>query len=184
MQTKPFTLTLDRRSQTLQGYSSLSVVTLESIRDIFEAPPDKSEQTKEVYRVYKKDVPLEEGELLQCLTILRAGTVGGEFFMTRGHNHKNLNCAEIYTGISGRGVVLMQRDDTLTMEELYPGRVVYIPGGWAHRTVNTSLDDDLLFHSVWPAQSGYDYTFVLKHPFMKRLRYSAEQDIDFMRTES
>jgi len=63
----------------------------------------------------------------------------------------------------------MQRGKEFSAEPIEAGKAVYIPGGWNHRTVNVSGGESLVFYSVWPAQSGYDYQAVDRQPFVQRV---------------
>jgi glucose-6-phosphate isomerase len=44
--------------------------------------------------------------------------------------------------------------------EITPGKIGYIPPGWAHRSVNTG-DDAYKFLAVYPGSSGHNYQWVL-----------------------
>lgn len=123
---------------------------------------------KEIYRVFLKNVPAVPGELLQCTTVINPGVVNSEFFMTRGHIHKNRECCEIYHGIQGRGLLLLQNEYEVKTFLIEPKISIYIPGSWAHRVINIS-DDPLVFYSIWPGNSGYDYEYIKNHPFKNRV---------------
>ncbi|MGI5174255.1 glucose-6-phosphate isomerase [Treponema sp. OMZ 840] len=170
MTVEPFYTYIDKDTKKLDKANAESVVTLGEMADSF---ADKNSalamSDKVVYRVFKRSVDEKAGELLQCTTEILPGLCAGEFFMTRGHGHICKECAEIYLGISGKGLVLMQHDSEFKYEELVPGKAVYIPGGWNHRTVNVCVDESLFFYSVWPAQSGYDYSALERIPFLYRV---------------
>ncbi|MCU7817086.1 MAG: glucose-6-phosphate isomerase [Candidatus Thiodiazotropha sp. (ex Rostrolucina anterorostrata)] len=171
MTQEPFTTRINKVAATLEGHSDFSSTVLKDMMTHFRFGKEITDDTAntEVYRVYKRSVPTVAGELLQCLTILRQGSVRREFFMTRGHNHSDKGCAEIYQGVTGYGLVLMQQENRFEIREINPGTSVYIPAGWSHRTVNTSVEKDLVFYSVWPAQSGYEYDYVTRYPFSKQV---------------
>jgi glucose-6-phosphate isomerase, archaeal len=166
---QPFATRILPAEHRLDGAESVSSTTLGSLANSF---ADRNAATagadRVVYRVSRRDVPAETGELLQCITEILPGDCGGELFMTRGHGHARAECAEIYLGVSGRGLVLMQKGDEFRAEEIDAYRAVYIPGGWNHRTVNTSAVESLAFYSVWPAQSGYDYGAIARMPYSYR----------------
>jgi glucose-6-phosphate isomerase, archaeal len=57
--------------------------------------------------------------------------VGSEYHLTRGHYHQKRDHAEIYQALSGRGLVLFEREDgTTCTAKLEPGKVAYIPPFW------------------------------------------------------
>lgn len=131
-------------------------------------------ENKIIYKVYKQEVPLEEGELLHCITIIEPGNVDGEFFMTKGHYHINEKCAEIYYGQKGKGLLMMQKGDEHRTIEINPDTIAYIPRGWGHRTINISTKEQFVFFSIWPGQSGYDYERGSEEPFQKRVFLNKE----------
>jgi Glucose-6-phosphate isomerase (GPI) len=59
--------------------------------------------------------------------------------------------------LSGRGLVLFQREDGTThTADLEPGKVTYVPPFWAHRSVNIS-DVPLVFLWTCSVEAGHDY---------------------------
>jgi glucose-6-phosphate isomerase len=170
MTKQPFATRIVATEKRLDGADALSSTTLGDMAASFaDGTAAAAAPERVVYRVSKRDVPLEAGELLQCVTEILPGDCAGECFMTRGHGHADSTCAEIYLGVSGTGCVLMQKGGEFKLEPIEAGRAVYIPGGWNHRTVNVSPSDPLVFYSVWPAQSGYDYQAVGRSPFSRRV---------------
>lgn len=122
-----------------------------------------------IYEVYETRRPEVTGELLNGLSIVHPGTVGTEYFMTKGHYHKVRDTAEIYYCLQGRGVLLMENEagDT-AVEEFRPGRVVYVTPCWAHRSINTGTEDLITFF-VYPGHAGHDYATIDTVGFRKRL---------------
>ena len=109
-----------------------------------------------IYSVYQYDVPEFAGELAVCTTVLEAGKVGDEFFMTKGHYHAQRDRAEIYYGLRGNGVLVLAKDDEPATMPIGPGTVAYVPPYWAHRTVNTGAEK-FVFLDVYPGDAGHDY---------------------------
>jgi len=93
-------------------------------------------------------------------TVLHPGTVGGEYFFTKGHQHDPATFPEIYLVCSGQGALVLAdlRGETIeaTQVPLAPGTVLYVPGAYAHRAVNTG-DENLVFFSAWLTDTGHDY---------------------------
>ncbi len=107
-----------------------------------------------LYEVYEIKRPEVYGELLTGVTILYPGKVGSEYFMTKGHFHAVLETAEVYTTLRGRGVMVMETPEGETcVEELAPGKILYVPPRWAHRSVNTG-DEPLSFFFLLPGGCG------------------------------
>jgi glucose-6-phosphate isomerase len=110
-----------------------------------------------LYEVYEIPRPEQAGELLHGLSILHPGRVGDEYFMTKGHFHQVLDTAEVYYCLQGKGTMVMETPEgEWATEQLEPGRVLYVPPRWAHRTVNTGHRDLITFY-VYPAHAGHDY---------------------------
>jgi glucose-6-phosphate isomerase, archaeal len=125
-----------------------------------------------VYRAYEAAVPHETDHLVYRTTIVHPGRVGDEFYMTKGHHHHR-DSAEFYYGMAGTGVLLMQtRDGEVRHEELPVGRAVYVPPGWAHRTINTG-DTDFVFLAVFFGDAGHDYASIEETGFAVRVKEGA-----------
>ena len=121
------------------------------------------------YEVFEQPVPEEPGQLMYCISKLQPGTVGEEYFMTKGHYHTVPNTAEIYLCLRGYGYMLMKTTDgEFVAEEFRPGRMVYVPPYWGHRSVNTG-DEPLISFCVYPANAGHNYGDIEKEGFIKRV---------------
>jgi glucose-6-phosphate isomerase len=123
-----------------------------------------------LYEVYENVRPNQPGDLIHGVSIVHPGKVGDEYFMTKGHYHALLETAEVYYCLAGRGMMVLQtqKGDWAT-EELLPGRLVYVPPCWAHRSVNTADDEDLVTLFVYPANAGHDYGTIEGYGFCKRV---------------
>ena len=121
-----------------------------------------------LYEVYEVLRPERPGELLHGTSILHPGKVGDEYFMTKGHFHAVIETAEVYHVLQGEGLMVMETlEGNWAVEELRPGRVLYVPPGWAHRTVNTGNSEDLITLFVYPGHSGHDYGTIASQGFRK-----------------
>ncbi len=119
----------------------------------------------EVYEIRRPEVP---GELLFGVTVIHPGKVGDEFFMTKGHFHNALETVELYYCLDGEGVLVMETlEGDWAVEEFCPGSITFVPPRWAHRSVNTSLEDDLILFFAYPAHAGHDYKSIEEHGFRK-----------------
>ena len=120
-----------------------------------------------IYEVYEKRRPEVAGELLHGISIVHPGRVGNEFFMTKGHYHAVRETAEIYYCLRGCGLLLMENEEgDWAAEEFFPGRVVYAPPRWAHRSINTGIDDLATFFA-YPGHAGHDYAAIEQRGFRK-----------------
>lgn len=121
-----------------------------------------------VYEVYEVRRPEVSGELLSGISIVHPGKVGDEFFMTKGHFHKVLETAEIYYVMGGEGFMVMETPEGESfVEPLSPGKVLYVPPCWAHRSVCTSRQQDLVTFFIYPGDAGHDYGTIEKQGFRK-----------------
>jgi len=126
------------------------------------------EDDRVIYEVYEIERPDVAGELLMGISIIHPGKVGHEFYMTKGHYHAFAGAAETYIALQGEGILLMQTvNGEWQAEALTPGRVVYVPPGWAHRSICTSNQEDLVFFFIYPADAGHDYGAIEEQGFCK-----------------
>src|ERR1700752_4617798 len=143
----PFSATLDFSSGNLTPHTGTLVRRLsempgayadaEAVRTLIDDAGDPV-----IYRAFDAPVPEDRDHLVYRTTIISPGRVGAEYFMTKGHHHKR-DSAEFSLGMSGTGLMVLQdRSGDLRVEKLLRDVSVYVPPGWAHRTVNTG-DDDL-----------------------------------------
>jgi glucose-6-phosphate isomerase, archaeal len=123
-----------------------------------------------VYRVYNVIPEDPERGLLYGITALYPGTVGDEFYMTKGHYHERDDSPELYVSLGGRGVLVLQtRDGRCETVSIDAGRVAYVPGAAAHRLVNTG-EETLVIFGVWEGDAGHDYETIEREGFARRIR--------------
>lgn len=110
-----------------------------------------------VYKTYGCPGDMEGEQLLYGTTVLMPGTVGDEFFMTRGHFHTHPLRGELCLTLRGTGILLLMdragKTDRVTMKE---GALYNIPPDLAHRVVNTG-SVPLIFFVSWMSDCGHDY---------------------------
>ena len=174
----PFALALALESGDLEPHTTFIERRASSLRGAF-ADADAlealvSDDDPLVYEVRQFDVPEETGQLICCTTVIHPGTVGDEFFMTKGHFHSLRDTGEVYVGLSGRGYLLLMTEDgshsELAMER---GTLAYVPPYWAHRTVNAG-EEPFVFFAVYPGQAGHDYGTIETSGFPRRVVRTAE----------
>jgi glucose-6-phosphate isomerase len=128
-------------------------------------------QDRRVYQVQSHCAATgnEPGGLMFGVTLIEAGRVGAEYFMTRGHFHARSEAAEYYWGICGEGILLlMDRRRRWRAERMRPGSLHYIPGHVAHRVANVGAGQ-LSFGACWPADAGHDYASIERDGFAARI---------------
>jgi glucose-6-phosphate isomerase, archaeal len=168
----PFTLTLQFPRIVPSRVEAHIERPLSSLRGMFadEEALDKmiAQEDALVYEVFEIRRPGDEGDLAFGISVVHPGKVGNEFFMTKGHFHSILETAEVYYCMQGEGFMVMEtpEGDTSVMA-LHPGTVLYVPPRWAHRSVCTSRQADLVTLFVYPGHAGHDYATIEQQGFRK-----------------
>lgn len=119
-----------------------------------------------VYTVASHTPAEGAGALHYGIGTLMPGRVGREYYLTKGHLHTWRAAAELYVGLRGEGMMLLEDEATGATRAvpLVPDATVYVPGHTAHRTVNTG-PEPLVYMGVYPAEAGHDYGFVATRNF-------------------
>ena len=113
-----------------------------------------------VYWVESSTLDSDAGALTIGVSSVKPGMIGDEYAMTRGHIHGIHGRAELYYGLSGNGVMLLDSLDGRTRAlEIAPGRAVHVPGHWVHRSVNVG-DSLLTTLFCYPSDAGQDYGII------------------------
>lgn len=122
-----------------------------------------------VYWVESSTPDMDSGALTIGLSVLQPGRIGDEFVMTRGHIHSKHAAAELYFGLSGHGVMLMDTTDGRSSAiEITPGVAVHVPGHWVHRSVNVG-DEPFSTLFCYPSDAGQDYSVIADAGGMSQL---------------
>lgn len=110
-----------------------------------------------VYEFFELGAPEHPGDLAFGTSITYPGKVGREYFMTKGHFHTILDTAEVYYTLSGQGYMLTESPEgDVVLHELEPGKAVYVPKRYAHRSINTGTSPLVTFF-VFRGDAGHDY---------------------------
>ena len=118
-----------------------------------------------MYRVYLTHRDSDAHGLCTGTSVIEPGQIGREYYMTRGHFHLTSHAPEVYLTLRGHGLLLMQtRSGEIAIQSMEPGVMNYIPGEWAHRTVNTG-PVQLIFFAAWPVSAGHDYDSITHSGF-------------------
>jgi glucose-6-phosphate isomerase len=121
------------------------------------------------YETFESPVPEEYGHVKFCISKLYSGVVGEECFMTKGHYHTVPQTGEIYLCLRGQGLMMMKLSDgACRSEEFVPGRMVYVPPYWAHRSINTG-DEPLVSLCIYPGDAGHNYGDIKTDGFPQRV---------------
>lgn len=147
---------------TLQPHKSSVVRKLSDLKGVF---ADESSYAKALakrdpvlYTVETFEPAEGDGQMHCGLGVLMPGKIGDEYYLTKGHYHAYRPAAEFYIGLSGRGYMLLEKENSTESQwvEFSKDNIVYVPGHTAHRTMNTG-SEPLVYLGVYPANAGHDY---------------------------
>lgn len=121
-----------------------------------------------IYTVTSVEPADGEGQLHYGIGTIMPGRVGDEYYLTKGHLHEWRPAAEVYIGLRGQGMMLLEdiNSGESHMIALVPDSAVYVPGFTAHRTVNVDAVP-LVYLGVYPAAAGHDYRTIAEKNFRK-----------------
>ena len=111
-----------------------------------------------IYEFHELGVPEDAGKLAFGCSIVYPGKIGNEYYMTKGHFHTMLDTCEIYYCFSGHGYMMMENPEgDAEALELLPGKALYVPQRYAHRSINVDPIEPLRTFYVFAADAGHDY---------------------------
>jgi len=107
-----------------------------------------------------------DGALHYGIGCIMPGRIGDEYHMTKGHLHSRRAAAEVYIGLQGEGLMLLEDERTGSSRTLplQPHSVLYVPGATAHRTINIGASP-LTYLGIYPADAGHDYGAIAERNF-------------------
>lgn len=124
-------------------------------------------EDKLMYEFYDMGVPSTSGNVAYGTSIVYAGTIGNEYNMTKGHFHTVLDTGEVYYCLSGEGLMMMENPEgDVEVQKFTPGHSVYVPGRYAHRSINTG-DQTLVTFYAFPGHAGHNYGSIEEKGFRK-----------------
>lgn len=66
-------------------------------------------------------------------------------------------------------MLLENQDGDWSAQEITAGQAVYVPKGYAHRSINTSPDEQLITFFVYRADAGHNYGTIEEKGYRKLL---------------
>ena len=121
-------------------------------------PEDRYEEIAYEVALDQSKKEAVSGTLQFGVSMLNPYTIDGEFSCTKGHFHANLEYDEYYFGYEGEGFLLYwDGKQEWFAEPVFPGSVHHIDGKYAHRLINTSLNQVMKVGACWNALAGYNY---------------------------
>ena len=142
---------------------------LSDVKSIFydtaEAEKILTDDDQLIYEFYELPMLQDSGDMAFGTSITYPGTIGDEYFMTKGHFHSILNTAEVYYCLSGNGMMMMENSNgQWECRELKAGAALYVPKGFAHRSINTGSRPLVTFF-CFRADTGHDYKTIAGQGF-------------------
>lgn len=169
-----FTIDLDMKTG-MSGMKKTSRRYLSQMKGMFSDDAAYEKKLEEegdvlVYEFHEMGVPEHPGDLAFGCSITYPGKVGEEYYMTKGHFHTILDTAEVYYCLGGHGYMLMESPEgDWLAHELTPGKALYVPKRYAHRSVNVDSEQPLLTFFVFRADAGHDYGTIETKGYRKLL---------------
>ena len=115
--------------------------------------------------IYELPMLQDSGDLAFGTSITYPGTIGDEYFMTKGHFHSILNTAEVYYCLNGNGMMMMEDSNgQWECRELNAGTALYVPKGFAHRSINVGKQPLVTFF-CFRADASHDYKTIASQGF-------------------
>lgn len=148
-------------------YNQLIIRKLSDMKDKYAEKEEAEEILKKkdplIYTVYRKDI---DDKRNVSLTLMKPGTVGKEYYMTKGHRHDKPH-KELYVLVKGQGKLLLEdKKGKIKVIELEKGKEFKIPGDSAHRLVNTGKET-LEVITIDYKDVGKDYSTEFKKRILK-----------------
>lgn len=119
-----------------------------------------------LYTVTPIETQTTAGALWYATGCIYPGKIGQEYFMTKGHFHAWRPASEVYVGLRGTGLMLLEDEKSGESQALplTPDSAVYVPGHTAHRTINVG-DVPLTYVGIFPCKAGHDYGAIAERNF-------------------
>lgn len=123
-----------------------------------------------VYEFHELPIKEDPGDFAFGCSILNPGKVGDEYYFTKGHFHTILMTGEVYYCLKGHGYMLLENmEGDWSAQEISAGKAVYVPRGYAHRSINVSSAEKLVTFFTFRADAGHDYGTIESKGYRKLL---------------
>jgi glucose-6-phosphate isomerase len=169
---EPYSAILSFTNGFIKPFKNKVEVRLSDLKDYFQDKKAVKQilskgEDPVIYLYFEHTQEEIQGHLNFGVTIINSGKIGREYYLTRGHYHAKKEAAEVYVGLKGKGIMIMQNEDGQVVHlPISKGIVVYVPPFWAHRTVNIGKKE-LAFFYVYPSNAGHTYDAIRKMGFAK-----------------
>jgi len=141
---------------------------LSDIKDLFRDKDEVYKRLKEnplIYETFYPDIKENGNYVFYGITKIHPGKIGKEFFMTKGHLHIPEQITEAYLCLSGKGMLLEQKDNTVQKTLMEPGTINYVGESSFHRVYNIG-NEPLIFYISCNADFEHDYSLLENGGFL------------------
>jgi len=149
-----------------RNYDKKVVRTLKDMKKYFldkdEVKKILKKKNSIIYTVFIKKLELNK---MIGLTVINPGSIGKEYYFTKGHKHKK-PLSEIYILLNGKGDLILQNKKSKVVC-LKRGEKIIVPGKSAHRLVNIGKKK-LEVVSIYNKNAGHDYNVKFKRRVLKK----------------
>ena len=164
----PISILYDTAAGKLVEYEKLVERRLSNLAPMYydqETVRALAEEDPLIYEIFYYSFPASESDWGVGVSRIKPGTIGDEYYMTKGHFHERNDQPEVFICTLGTGYLLMETaEGEFQAHEFTPGIVTHIPGHWSHRVVNTGTED-LSYIGVYSLSAGHVYEQVLERGY-------------------
>ena len=163
-----FTNKVNFKTGELSIYGSHTIAYLSDLKDLFKDKQEVNKRKTEnpiIYETFYPDIEANEMYIFYGITKIHPGMIGREFFMTKGHTHEQKKMCETYTCLSGKGMLLEQKDEKIQKSLMEPGTISYVGENSLHRVYNIG-DEALVFIASCRADYEHDYSLLEDNGFL------------------
>ena len=169
----PFSVQFDFEKGEFSPYQKRAERKLSDLSMMFQAKEIVKQAVAKddpvIYEIFYYGFQTSLSDMALGVTRIQPGTIGGEYYMTKGHYHEAHDQPEIYFCVKGNGYLLLEtRDGEFRAEKWTRGTISHIPPMWAHRVVNIG-NQPLVFVASYHLAAGHEYEPVIKRGFLKRI---------------
>jgi len=160
---------VDFKTGELANCGSHNKVYLNDIKTLFKDQEEVQKRLDEnplIYETFYPDIDTNIMYVFYGVTKIHPGTIGREFFMTKGHLHIPEQITEMYLCLSGRGMLLEQKDNNIKKTVMEPGTITYVGESSFHRTYNIGKEP-FIFIVACNADFEHDYSLLKDDGFLE-----------------
>lgn len=154
-------------NQFEKKYEKKGARKLSELKGTFKDKKEVEEMLNKGDRVIYETFTKAFSPIKLTLTEVNPGNVDGEFYLTKGHVHRQKKTPEFYILLDGSGELYIQKGLKKKTIKLKKGEIALIPEGYAHRLINTGRKK-LKVLTIYHENSKPDYHVKFKKRFFRK----------------